>query len=428
MTTAPFATLEPPLKARSNNADSQVQPWSDCCQPLGPGAALKKLDRPFSDPRGTRMSTHKIRTSRTTRRRWPVLFRLLAASIATAGTVLLLPIDVANAATPPIDLGTASSFLVLAGSGITNTGPTIINGDIGTFPTPTETGRASIVLTGTDHGGDAVTQQAKTDLTSAYNQAAGAGPASAVATELGGRTLTPGVYTSPTLAITGTLYLDTQGDPSAVFVFRSSSTLITASASSVVVLNGATTCNVYWQVGSSATLGTNSSFLGTILAGTSITATTQASIRGRLLAQNGATTLDTNTITQLPCASGVPATATPSSTIIAPLVVPASTAPTTFVPTTESSTTTVTTQVPAPPQTGGSARPAAATPVAVTTPAIAPNSTLPAGPGVGPATPPIAFTGFSGGSAALGSAMVLFGLVLVMTSSHRPRDRSRRRR
>ena len=373
------------------------------------------------------MSTHNIRTSRTTRRRWPVLFRLLAASIATTGTVLLLPIDGANAATAPIDLGTASSFLVLAGSGITNTGPTTINGDIGTFPTPTETGRASIVLSGTDHGGDAVTQQAKTDLTSAYNQAAGAGPATAVATELGGRTLTPGIYTSPTLAITGTLYLDTQGDPSAVFVFRSSSTLITASASSVVVLNGATTCNVYWQVGSSATLGTNSSFLGTILAGTSITATTQASIRGRLLAQNGATTLDTNTITQLPCASGVPTTITPTSTIIAPLVVPASTAPTTFVPTTESSTTTVTTQVPAPPQTGGSARPGAATPVAVTTLATAPNSTLPGGPGVGPATPPIAFTGFSGGSAALGSAMVLFGLALVITS-HRHRDRSRRRR
>ena len=362
------------------------------------------------------MRTHENRTTGPTpRRRTP--FGLLA-TFAVATAALVLPIGNADAATTPIALGTATNFAVLAGSGITNTGPTTINGDIGTFPTPTETGRASIVLTGTDHAGDAVTQQAKTDLTTAYNQAAGAGPATAVATELGGRTLTPGVYTSPTLAITGTLYLDTQGDPSAVFVFQSSSTLITASASSVVVLNSPTACNVFWQVGSSATLGTNSSFLGSILAETSITATTQASIRGRLLARNGATTLDTNTIIPVACTP----TGAPTNATIAPFVVPPSTAPTiapttapataatTTASTTTITTTTITTQAPA------------SAPSAPPTP---PNSPP---PGPTPATPPIAYTGFDSGAAALGAAMVLAGAVLLATSSDRRRNRVRHSR
>ena len=361
------------------------------------------------------MRTHENATTRPTpRRRTP--FVLLATFAVATATALVLPIANADAATTPIELGTAKNFAVLAGSGITNTGPTTINGDIGTFPTPTETGRASIVLTGTDHAGDAVTQQAKIDLLTAYNQAAGAGPATAVATELGGRTLTPGVYASPTLAITGTLYLDTQGDASAVFVFQSSSTLITASASSVVVLNSPTACNVFWQVGSSATLGTNSSFLGTILAQTSITATTQASIRGRLLAQNGATTLDTNTITPIPCTP----TVTPT---IAPFVVPPSTAPTSTAPTSTAPTTTVTTTA---------STTTITTTIATQAPASAPSAppTPPNSPPPGPipATPPIAYTGFDGGAAVLGAAMVLAGAVLLVTSSYRRRNHVRHSR
>ena len=363
------------------------------------------------------MRTHENGTTRPTpRRRTP--FGLLATFAVATATALVLPIGNADAATTPIDLGTATNFAVLAGSGITNTGPTTINGDIGTFPTPTETGRASIVLTGTDHAGDAVTQQAKTDLRTAYNQAAGAGPATGVPTEFGSRTLTPGVYTSPTLAVTGTLYLDTGGDPSAVFVFQSSSTLITASASSIVVLNSPTACNVFWQVGSSATLGTNSSFLGTILAETSITATTQASIRGRLLARNGATTLDTNTIIPVPCTPTVAPT-------IAPFVVPPSTATTTTAPTTTAPTTTVTTAATSPTTvttTTITTQAAASTPSAPPTP---PNSPP---PGPTPGTPPIAYTGFDGGAAALGAAMVLAGAVLLATSSDRRRNRVRHSR
>ena len=171
-----------------------------------------------------------------------------------------------------------------------------------------------MTLNGTNHGGDAVTQQAKNDLTTAYNEAAGSGPPIAVPTgELGGLTLTPGVYNGATLQITGTLTLDTLGDPAAVFIFQSGATLITASDSAVVVLGGGTACNVFWQVTSSATLGTNSHLIGSVLALTSITATTGATIDGRLLARNGAVTLDTNTITAESCAAST-TTTTPGAT------------------------------------------------------------------------------------------------------------------
>ena len=203
---------------------------------------------------------------------------------------------------PPVNLGTAGNFAVLAGSGITNTGPTTITGDVGTFPTTTETGFGSVTLIGTNHAGDAVTQVAKTDLTTAYNDAAGRIPATTVSGDLGGQTLVPGVYKSASsLGLTGTLTLDAQGDPNAVFIFQMGSTLTTASGSNVNLINGAQSCDIFWQVGSSATLGTGSTFRGNILALTSITATTGATVDGRLLAMNGAVTLDTNTITEATC-------------------------------------------------------------------------------------------------------------------------------
>ena len=168
----------------------------------------------------------------------------------------------AQAAQPTVGLGTAASFAVLAGTGITNTGPTTITGDVGTYPTPAETGFGSVTLHGTNHAGDAVALQAKTDLTTAYNSAAGRTPVSTVGTELGGQTLTPGVYDSAagTFGITGTLTLNGQGQQNAVFIFKMASTLITASSSNVRFINGAQSCNVFWQVGSSATLGTSSTF------------------------------------------------------------------------------------------------------------------------------------------------------------------------
>ena len=209
--------------------------------------------------------------------------------------------NVVSAVSPTtVLLGSAANFSVLAGSGITNTGPTTIYGDVGTFPTTSETGFDSVTIIGTNHMGDAVTQQAKTDLVTAYNDAAGRTPVTTVPTELGGTTLTPGVYNSEsgTFGITGTLTLDGQGDPNAVFIFQTASTLITATGSVVSLINGAHACNVFWQVGSSATIQTTSTFVGTILALTSITMNTGATVDGRLLARNGAVTLDSNTIGQ----------------------------------------------------------------------------------------------------------------------------------
>ena len=159
-------------------------------------------------------------------------------------TVMLATPAAAVAAQPPVDLGTTSSFAVLAGSTITNTGPTTINGDaggdVGLYPGTSFTGQASVTLTGTVHLADDAARVAKDDLVTAYNDAAGRTPVSRIPTELGGSTLLPGVYDSAsrTFQITGTLTLDAQGDPNAVFVFKSASTLITASNSNVSLLNG----------------------------------------------------------------------------------------------------------------------------------------------------------------------------------------------
>jgi type VI secretion system secreted protein VgrG len=210
-----------------------------------------------------------------------------------------------------VGLGTARSFAVLAGTGITDTGPTTITGDIGTFPNGSITGLTSLTLSGTNHAGDSVTQGAKTDLVTAYTTAAGQGPTTAIPADLVGRTLMPGVYNSASaIGLSGVLTLDAANDPNAVWVFQAGSTLITSSGSRVMMLNGAQPCNVFWQVGSSTTLGTNSTFVGTIMALTSISLQTGATLDGRALARNGAVTLDTNTITRSACSTS---TTTPSS-------------------------------------------------------------------------------------------------------------------
>lgn len=199
------------------------------------------------------------------------------------------------------------SFGVLAGSTITNTGNTVINGNIGVSPGSAITGfpPGSVSPPYAIYGNDAVARRAQNDLTTAYNILAGR-PATADLTGqgLGGLTLTPGVYNFDSSSqLTGMLTLDAQGDPNAVFIFKIGSTLTTASASSINLINGARGGNVYFQVGSSATLGTTTTFAGKILALTSITLNNGAVIScGSALASNGAVTLDTNTITICPLA------------------------------------------------------------------------------------------------------------------------------
>ena len=213
---------------------------------------------------------------------------------------------VAGAAEAQVNLGTADSFGVLAGTGVTNGGPTIIVGDLGSCPTPAVTGMPPLILTGSLHQADAVACGAQDDLTIAYDDAAGRAPGTTYAgpTELGGLTLTPGVYMTPTsFAITGTLTLNALNDPAAVFIFQAGSTFGTATDSRVSFINGGSPCNVYWQVGSSATIGVRSTVVGSVLALTSISANTNAVIQGRLLARNGAVTLLSNVITRPVCES-----------------------------------------------------------------------------------------------------------------------------
>jgi hypothetical protein len=202
-------------------------------------------------------------------------------------------------------LGTADSFAVLAGSTVTNTGATTVEGDLGVWPGSAVVGfPPGIVTGGTIHAGDAVAQQAQNDVTTAYNGLASM-PFNSNLTgqDLGGRTLISGVYHFDSSAqLTGTLTLDAQGNNNAYWVFQIGSTLTTASASVVNIINagsnGGSDDGLFWQVGSSATLGTTTAFEGNILALTSITLNTSAIIdNGRALAQNAAVTMDTNTIT-----------------------------------------------------------------------------------------------------------------------------------
>jgi hypothetical protein len=209
----------------------------------------------------------------------------------------------AVAAPATIGLGTAASFSVLAGSTVTNTGPTTMFGDLGLAPGSAVTGAPHVL--GQTHVDDAVAIEAKNNLTTAYNAAASRPTEGSAGTDLTGQTFTPGVRTAAgaLLLSAGSVVLDAQGDPNAVFIFQIGSTLITGSNTTVQLINGAQACNVFWQVGSSATLGTGTRFVGTIMAAETITANTAATIHGRLLAQTAAVNMDTNTITTSNCAS-----------------------------------------------------------------------------------------------------------------------------
>jgi hypothetical protein len=226
-----------------------------------------------------------------------------------------------------VPLATTTAFSVLAGSTVTNVGTTTIARSVGVSPGTAITGSNTMTIGGTYHQADAVALQAKNDLTTAYNNAAGQTPASTQTEtdpgpELGGQTLTGGVYTRPAaMALTGALTLDGgHGDDShsdSVWVFQAGTTLTTASASSIVLTRGADACNVFWQVGSSATFGTTTTFVGTVMADQTITMDTGATLQGRVMARIAAVNLHANVITTPACAGDTDVTGgttTPTTT------------------------------------------------------------------------------------------------------------------
>jgi hypothetical protein len=201
----------------------------------------------------------------------------------------------------PVYLGSAGTFAVLAASTVTNTGPTIVNGNLGVWPGTAVTGfNAPGEVNGTIYAGTIAPQHAQASLAIAYNDAAGRTlGAVGVAGDLGGQTFGPGLYKSTsTLAITGDLTLDANGDRNAVFIFQIGSGLTVATGGRVVLSGGAKAANVFWQVGSSATLGTYSAMKGTVMAYASITIAAGATLDGRALAQHAAVTLDSNAVTR----------------------------------------------------------------------------------------------------------------------------------
>ena len=202
----------------------------------------------------------------------------------------------------PVPLGSAANFDILAASTVTNTGPTIISGgDLGLSPGSSVTGFPPGTLTppAVTHLTDPVAAQAQLDLTIAYNYAAGLTGAALLPGDMRGLTFTPGLYkTSSTVMLSGgNVTLDAQGNANAVFIFQIGSTLTTITNTQVVLAGGTQAKNIFWQVGSSATLGTNSVFKGNIMALASITITTGVNLEGRALASTAAVTLDSNTIT-----------------------------------------------------------------------------------------------------------------------------------
>lgn len=206
-------------------------------------------------------------------------------------------------------LGQANSFSVLGGQTVTNTGPTVVLGNLGLSPGSSVTGfPPGIVAGGSIHISDGLAQGAQSDTTAAYiSLASQASTVDLTGQDLGGLTLTSGVYTfSDSAQLTGTLTLDAQGNTAAVFIFQIGSSLTTASTSNVVVINGGGTCNVFWQVGSSVTLGTGTQLAGNIIALQDITLTSGANVAGRMLARNGSVTLDSNTFTSCSGGAGGP--------------------------------------------------------------------------------------------------------------------------
>ena len=252
--------------------------------------------------------------------------RRLAIPVLAASATMLVTMGTSASAgiVPTVGLATAGNFSVLGATTVTNTGPSILGQSLGLSPGTDTPGfpPGMVLAPGTIEAANAVSLQAQSDLIAAYLDAANRPVEFTQANpDLVGLTLAPGVYAGTSkapLSLSGQLILDGQGNNAAVFIFQTDSTLITSSASSILLINGASECNVFWQVGSSATLGTGSRFVGNILALTSISVQTGVAVQGRALARNGAVTLDNDVFTQPSCIG---------STLTAPTIAATTTTP-----------------------------------------------------------------------------------------------------
>ena len=329
--------------------------------------------------------------------------RRLGLSVFTVGALTLaFGASPAWSATAP-NLGTAAAASVVAGSTVTNTGSSTLSGDLDVYPGTAVVGFPPGTIGGTQNTGGPTggpANVAANDVTSAYLQAMAAPTTAVMNADLGGQSLSPGVYSASSgMSLTGTLTL--VGTANSVFIFQAVSTLITASGSRVVLSGGVQACNIYWQVGSSATIATTTSFVGNILALTSITMQTGATLEGRALAQNGEVSLNDNTITSPTCNVSSPTTTTTT----------AGTTTTTAGTTTTTAGTTTTTGV------GATTTTARSGTTPTTTPKSSPSNTTTtvAGLGVNTTTtaPPLVGAPVTGGGPLLptGSPWPIVGLL-----------------
>jgi hypothetical protein len=303
-----------------------------------------------------------------TRRRLASGASVGAVALLTAISVAASPALVASAAPPAVNLGTASAYSVLAYSTITNTGTTSLEGSLGLHPGTAVTGAPDVG--GASNIANGAALQAKADLDAAYTNAEGRQPTGVLAAGVGILTLTSGVYKAvSSVDLTGTLTLDGQQNPDSFFIFQIPADLRTAPGMRVELINGAQACNVFWQVGASARLQTDTTFVGTIMAYAQINLLTRATLEGRALARVEQVTFDTNVITVPGCDTDGTITTPPTSTP------PTSTPPTSTPPTSTPPTDTPTDTPPT----------STSTPVVVQPPirVVVPSAT-PAAPASGP--------------------------------------------
>jgi len=337
----------------------------------------------------------------------PKMPRLAILALATA----LITVGSVAGAAEPVGMGVAGAYAVIANQTITNGGATTLNGHVGLSPGSAVTGFETVTLNAELHLADTDAGNAMAAMSAAADNAAGQTVSATIGTELGGTTVPGGgVYNSGsgTFEITGTVILDGQNNPNAVFIFQMGSTLVTAGSATVTLINGAQACNVYWRVGSSATLGAANTFRGTILAATSITLGAGTTVAGRALARDGSVTLSANTITPVGCAA--PEEVTTTSTVAATTTTVAGATTTTTV---AGATTTTVQGVTTTSTVAGST---ITTVAGVTTTTLLPDeiSRL-----VGPTTTvvfPVGAPATGGGSSAAGLDLTQLGLGLVLLS------------